>query len=168
MGLILLACILAWQDSPIRSWNPAFISGVGPFKAGSQISAILTREGLKLRSVNGDRAIEIPISAITKVAFDLRTRRPAMDAFGNATTGALENGVGQGEAYLVLLLPILAVVSSPYKKTEGLVYLQWHEPGVDSEVLLRLEKKDLDPFLAALREATGKPWKQAMPRVQKR
>jgi hypothetical protein len=93
-------------------------------------------------STKESEAFSIPIAAVIEVSYDVKVRRRLAEAAAVAWASL-------GAA------AVLAVL----KTKKHFVNILWEEDGAKKEVVFKVGKGEYKPFLAELRKATGKEWK---------
>lgn len=152
----LVPCLPATaQDAPAE-WKAVYEAGAAPFVSSGRINVTIADGNLVL-AAKKRQPFSVPAHGITAVTSNLTAEHTLA-----RNQVAVWSGLAQFSPYTLLFLPAgLPVLAATYPVKSKYAYISilWTEAGTDEEIHLRLDRKDYQPFLAALQQVTGKEWK---------
>ncbi len=107
----------------------------------------------------------IPLNGITALALDATADRPVPGAMVRWADENFKAATASGEAGVLFILTGAAgaAVMTPFlglKLSKHRVHILWEENGAQQVAAYRMREKDARSLLAALSQATGRPWRE--------
>ena len=137
-------------------WKAVYAAGAMPFQTETRVMVTISNDSLVLEPKKGP-SFSIPAADIKELSCSL---------VSSHTASRVQAEVWAGAAWLspetLLLLPFGLVgmaATYPIKSHHAYIDILWNEKGAEQEIVLRLDGRDYTQFVAELRKATGKEWK---------
>jgi hypothetical protein len=139
-----------------NQWKMVYQAGAAPIQKDAEVLVTISRENLVLQAKKGS-PFSITPAGITAVSSNLFSRHTA-----SLEQAVLWADLARFNPYTLMFLPFgIAGMAATYPITSRYAYVSilWSDNGTEQEILLKLNRAEYAPFLASLRQATGKEWR---------